>query len=132
MHAVIDLDYPSRKGELQQESLLKPLKERSLFRLHRTRERNSSLVKRKKAQVLEEVGYLSCGVCGFSFSDFYGSVGEGLIECHHIVPLSQLRPGQRTKLSDLGLVCANCHRVLHRGGEKLSIPALRRLIRPIG
>ena len=74
-----------------------------LFRLHRTRERNSSLVKRKKAQVLEELGRLSCDVCGFNFSDFYGSVGEGFIECHHIVPLSQLRPGQRTRLSDLGL-----------------------------
>ncbi len=103
-----------------------------LFQLHRTRERNSSLVRRKKAQVLKEVGYLSCEVCGFNFSDFYGSVGEGFIECHHIVPLSQLRPGQRTKLSDLGLVCANCHRMLHRGGEKLSIPALHRLISPIG
>ena len=72
-----------------------------LFRLHRTRERNSSLVKRKKAQVLKQRGHLSCG--GFNFSDFYGSVGKGFIECHHIVPLSQLRPGQRTKLSDLGL-----------------------------
>ena len=82
-----------------------------LFRLHRTRERNSSLVKRKKAQVLKELGHLSCDVCGFNFSDFYGSVGEGFIECHHIVPLSQLRPGQRTKLSDLGLVCASCHRM---------------------
>ncbi len=103
-----------------------------LFRLHRTRERSSSLVRKKKAQVLEELGHLSCEVCGFNFSDFYGSVGEGFIECHHIVPLSELRPGQRTKLSDLGLVCANCHRMLHRGGEKLSIPALHRLISPIG
>lgn len=103
-----------------------------LFRLHRTRERNSSLVRKKKVQVLKALGHLLCEVCGFNFSDFYGSVGDGFVECHHIVPVSQLRPGQRTKLIDLGLVCANCHRMLHRGGEKLSIPALRRLIRPIG
>ena len=59
---------------------------KALFQLHRTRERSSALVRRKKAQVLKEVGYLSCEVCGFNFSD---SVGEGFIECHHIVPLSQ-------------------------------------------
>lgn len=103
-----------------------------LFRLHRARERDSSLVRKKKAQVLKKLGHLSCEVCGFDFSEVYGKVGDGFIECHHIVPLSQLRPAQRTKLGDLGLVCANCHRMLHRGGEKLSIPALSRLIRPIG
>ncbi|MET9496757.1 HNH endonuclease [Streptomyces sp. NPDC006552] len=31
------------------------------------------------------------------------------IECHHVVPLHEAGEG-RTKLSDLALTCANCHR----------------------
>ncbi|WP_405812446.1 HNH endonuclease [Streptomyces sp. NBC_01520] len=35
------------------------------------------------------------------------------MECHHIVPLHEAGEG-RTKLNDLALICANCHRMIHR------------------
>ncbi len=102
---------------------------RIILRQHKFRERNTSLVSKKKSLALQEFGVLRCEVCRFAFNEQYGTLGEGFIECHHMVPLSQLRPGQPTRLKDLALVCANCHRVLHRKGEGLTVEALRQLVK---
>jgi len=99
-----------------------------LTRLHIARERNSSVVKKKKAAVLQETGKLACECCGFDFAAEYGKLGWAFAECHHRVPLAKLREGARTKQSDLSIVCANCHRMIHRSGNELSIDALRQLI----
>jgi 5-methylcytosine-specific restriction protein A len=102
---------------------------RLLFRQHKNRERKASLVKKKKALALQRSGELACEVCGFVFERHYGSLGEGFIEFHHKIPLPELRPDQSTRLRDLALVCSNCHRMLHRGGEMLTIDALRGMVR---
>jgi len=99
-----------------------------LFHLHRVRERNPSLVRRKKKSILEKLGHLRCEVCGFDFQKAYGELGEGFIECHHTIPVSKLKSGSRTRLNDLSLVCSNCHRMLHRGGETFSIDDLRKVL----
>ena len=49
---------------------------RLAFRLHRSRERSAVLVKRKKASALARTGGLECEVCGFSFRDTYGELGD--------------------------------------------------------
>lgn len=97
-------------------------------RVHQRIERNPKLVKRKKESVLRKMGSLKCEVCGFDFLKFYGELGEGYIECHHLVPLAELKVETTTKLSDLALVCANCHRMIHRGKPLLSIEELRSMI----
>jgi len=102
---------------------------RVLFRVHRTRERNPSLVKKRKQAALKKSGCLRCEVCGFDFQKVYGDLGQSYIECHHTVPLSELKPGAITRLKDLALVCANCHRMLHRGGETVTIKELRKTLR---
>ena len=56
---------------------------------------------------------LKCEICDFSFIDKFG---VDFIECHHKTPISQSGVTETT-LSDLGLVCANCHRMLHRQFE---------------
>jgi len=94
-----------------------------LLRIHKSRERSPSLVRKKKRWALQKYGRLECEVCGFEFKRVYGELGKGFIKCHHTKSVSQLRPGERTRLKDLALVCANCHRVLHRGGEGLSVSA---------
>lgn len=99
-----------------------------LLRQHRMRERNQSLLRRKKEQIVQRDGILRCEACQFAFVDLYGELGDGFIECHHTLPLSQLRPGQRTSLQDLALVCSKCHRMLHRGRQVLTIAALRGII----
>jgi 5-methylcytosine-specific restriction protein A len=100
-----------------------------LLKLHRYRERNSALAKRKKERVLAETGRLVCEVCGFDFKDRYGSIGEGFAECHHRTPLAELNPKTTTRLSDLAVVCANCHRMIHRGSHVLAIDELRRIVK---
>ncbi|MEW1722577.1 HNH endonuclease [Streptomyces sp. NPDC093109] len=86
---------------------------RLLLRRHRSRERNKGLRKKKIASVLKRGGQLACEACGFDFEALYGDRGAGYIECHHVVPLHEAGEG-RTKLSDLALICANCHRMIHR------------------
>lgn len=99
-----------------------------LTRVHRYRERDNKLVKRKKEMTLKEHQALVCDVCGFNFESFYGDRGRGYIECHHTKPLSELSPqGERTQVSDLSLVCSNCHRIIHRGKPWLLIDELRGL-----
>lgn len=97
---------------------------RVLYRLHRKRERRQDLVKKKKTQAKS----LKCEACGFDFFEVYGPVGEGFIECHHTIPLSEYDGNQTTKLSDLALVCSNCHRILHRRRPWLSISELKGLL----
>lgn len=96
-----------------------------LTRLHRVRERNRALVDRKKRQALTKHGKLECEACGFDFQDRYGNAGAGLIDVHHTRPLHTLEPGQKTRLNDLALLCANCHRVVHSGRHWLSLEELR-------
>lgn len=95
---------------------------RILFRLHRIRERKPRLVTAKKRQATRDNGKLVCEMCGFDPVAYYGPQGEAAIECHHIIPLAQLLPENPTRLSDLALVCASCHRVLHRLADVRSIP----------
>jgi predicted HNH restriction endonuclease len=87
---------------------------RTLFRLHRLKEREPRLVRRKKRSVLAGKGRLLCEACDFDFAAVYGPLGEGFAECHHRVPLKELDGTAPTRLSDLAIVCSNCHRMLHR------------------
>lgn len=100
---------------------------RIIERLHKIRERNSRLVDKKKKQVLAEFGRLKCEVCGFDFAERYRDIGNGFIECHHNVPLSTLET-PRTKLSDLSLVCSNCHSMLHRARPWMAVQELKRAL----
>jgi hypothetical protein len=104
---------------------------RALLRLHCARERNRGLVSRKKRVVLAETGRLACEVCGFDFFEVYGPIGEGFAECHHTFPLWQSNGERRTKLSELAVVCANCHRMLHRRPWH-TIEELQRALRDAG
>ena len=87
---------------------------RILTQIHVVRERNRRLVKAKKERVFEKTGMLECEACGFDFAKKYGEErGRGFIECHHNKPLHSLKPGDRTRLDDLSLLCSNCHRMIH-------------------
>lgn len=51
----------------------------------------------------------------FDFATQYPSrLGEGFIEVHHLSPLSTQDEPRKTTLDDLLVVCANCHRMIHR------------------
>jgi 5-methylcytosine-specific restriction protein A len=100
---------------------------RLLYRMHVRRERNRSLVAKKKAAALADTGALLCEVCGTDFAVRYGQHGEGFIECHHRVALADAGE-TRTRLSDLALVCSNCHSMLHYRGN-LSVADLSKTLK---
>ncbi len=83
-------------------------------RIHRFRERDHSLVVTAKNRFLEKHGELFCTICSFSYSRTYGDLGEGYIEAHHVKPISERDGAEETKVEDLAIVCANCHRMIHR------------------
>ena len=39
---------------------------------------------------------------------------EAALEAHHLVPLTEAVKERKTKAKDLALLCASCHRLLHR------------------
>ena len=51
------------------------------------------------------------------------------MECHHKIPLYEIEGESITTIDDLALVCANCHRMLHRELDTLSIDELRKKIK---
>ncbi|MDB5013689.1 MAG: hypothetical protein JWQ25_1891 [Daejeonella sp.] len=58
----------------------------------------------------------SCAVCKFNFADTYGEWGKGFGEVHHLVPVSEGNGLKKTinAKTDLIVLCANCHRMVHR------------------
>ena len=99
-----------------------------LSRLHQRRERNAKLVESKKALTLTTHGKLCCEACDFDFATIYGEYGFGFIEAHHLRPLHTLLPGSVTRLEDLALLCANCHRIIHARTPWLTLEQLTALI----
>lgn len=83
------------------------------FRLHKRIERNAALIKKVK----KRKGY-TCEVCRVNFEARYGLIGAGYIEAHHLKPLASLK-GTRVAMDpvrDFAVLCANCHRMIHRSG----------------
>lgn len=92
------------------------------------RERDPRLRKRKIQSFLTTEERVRCEVCGFDFEAVYGARGVGYIEVHHVVPL-HVSGETTTKLSDLILLCSNCHRMIHTGRQWLHPDELRDLLR---
>lgn len=84
------------------------------LRMHYRIDRSRRIRRAKVDQFKGKYGAVYCENCAFDFGKRYGSRGEGFIEVHHAVPLAVLLPNTVTFLSDLFLLCANCHRIVHR------------------
>lgn len=115
-------------AEIAEDGEDEALEGRILTRVHRSRERNQKLVAKRKAQRRTECGgALSCEACGFDFVVKYGDRGDGFAECHHKIPLAESGT-TKTRLDDLAILCANCHRMIHVRKPMLSVAELRSLI----
>jgi 5-methylcytosine-specific restriction protein A len=99
-----------------------------IYKLHKYRERDTGIVKKKKEIEFQQHGRLLCQACEFDFHVKYGELGFKYIECHHKTPLSNFSSKTTTRLDDLALVCSNCHRMLHRKLDTLSVEGLKQLL----
>lgn len=69
---------------------------------------------------------LACQVCAFDFKAAYGTIGEGFIHVHHIVPLAQVGKSYEVDpVKDLKPVCPNCHAMLHKRIPPYTIDELK-------
>lgn len=86
------------------------------------RSRNRALILAKKAN-----SDYCCEVCGLSFEQVYGEIGQEYIVAHHTRPLAS--GPEKTTLDDIALLCANCHAMIHVRNPPLTIERLRKLVR---
>jgi 5-methylcytosine-specific restriction protein A len=98
---------------------IEPIKEdiefiegRVITELHSRRERDPKL-RERLLSLRRNSAKLFCEMCGTPPLATNPLLLEAQFEAHHVVPLSST--GDRTtRISELALLCANCHRLLHR------------------
>jgi putative restriction endonuclease len=72
---------------------------------HLMAERNKGVVK-----ALKGIEVWICDICDVDFFDRYG---VKYIEAHHKIPISTYSANHVVRLSDLALLCPNCHKAVH-------------------
>lgn len=100
--------------------------EKRLYRLHLRQDRNPTA-----AQLAKRHHGFCCQACDFDFSRTYGSLGEGFIEAHHLRPLATLEKGSLgvyNVAKDFAVLCANCHRMIHRMEDPSDLRGFRALL----
>ena len=114
--------------EAREERGAQTLRQAKRYRRHRAIERqpgHSNEVKRRQGTI--------CKGCEKDMADVYGEVTRGLIDAHHLTPLSSLEEGEIANfdpVKDFAVLCPNCHRVIHRMDDASDIAALRQLVAP--
>lgn len=104
----------------------------AIFSQIKTKQRSKKLALIAKKHFSHN-GKIYCSACNFNFENFYGEVGKGFIEIHHLKPVFAIENNFEKSIVDAlkGVVplCANCHRIIHRKNDNLlSIPSLQKLI----
>jgi len=78
----------------------------------RHRRRESRIRKRLLARLSDDE--LICEMCGFVPPVSERIYRESFFEAHHVLPLAATKGTRSTRLSDMALLCANCHRFVHK------------------
>lgn len=95
--------------------------------LHLQRERNQVIVRKKKKQAASR----DCEICKFSFSRRYGSAASEYCEAHHLLLLSEVESTTQTRMEDLAILCANCHRVVHLRNPPYTLDEVKSMLTPL-
>jgi 5-methylcytosine-specific restriction protein A len=96
---------------------------------HYRYERDPKLRKLKIKEFLTNYDTIHCEICGFDFEAKYGERGREYIECHHTIPVSEMKESHISKISELILLCSNCHRMVHRKKPWLAPDELRNIVK---
>jgi len=79
---------------------------------HVRRERNSK-VRKLLLRKRRAAGRLKCDICGAEPQLHDEALHDAMFEAHHLLPLAAGKE-RTTRLNDMALICANCHRLTHR------------------
>jgi 5-methylcytosine-specific restriction protein A len=82
-----------------------------LTRVHRLRERKRGFRSRVIRRAEKAHGAVRCEACE-AVAMRAGPIGVAMFEVHHLAPLCNAATTV-TRLNDLALLCANCHRLIH-------------------
>jgi hypothetical protein len=98
---------------------------------HLRRERSQSIVIAKRDAVLAADGELKCEACDFVMDLTYHGLAADIFEVHHRLSLADAMTSVETRLEDLAILCANCHRAIHKLQPLIGVEAFKaRYIRP--
>jgi 5-methylcytosine-specific restriction protein A len=71
-----------------------------------------------------------CKACNLDFEKVYGELGKGFIHVHHTKPLHTIKFEYIVDpINDLLPLCPNCHAMIHKGKELISVDQLKEKIR---
>ena len=93
---------------------------------HRKIERNRTAAKQAK-----KFHGSRCQACDLKFEERYGAIGKDFIEAHHLRPIATLEEGVTVSYdvaADFAVLCANCHRMIHRSGDPSNLAQFRMLV----
>jgi 5-methylcytosine-specific restriction enzyme A len=93
------------------------------YAFHRKVERNPTAAKQAK-----KFHGLRCQACDLDFEERYGKIGKDFIEAHHLKPIASLEEGVAVTYdvaADFAVLCANCHRMIHRSADPSNLVLFR-------
>lgn len=99
--------------------------EGAAFRVHvNAYERNTEA----RQKCLKHFGF-RCRACDIDFGERYGALGQGYIHVHHIKPIHQCGGAYKVDpIKDLIPVCANCHAMIHRRADPLTVDDVKAML----
>lgn len=90
----------------------------------RFRQRNRAIIEAKR-----RTSHGICEACSMSFPDRYRIYGKDCLHVHHKNPMAERKGVRVTTLSDLVLLCPNCHAVTHLFKPALTLEKLKKKIK---
>lgn len=104
---------------------------RLLTRIHVYKERDKGFAARAKRHYKAiNGGKLICECCGMDPVALYGANGERCMEAHHKIPIEELQPDSITRVDEMAIVCASCHRVIHSQKPCIPVEELAAALKP--
>jgi 5-methylcytosine-specific restriction enzyme A len=94
------------------------------YAYHRKIERN-----RTAARQAKKFHGTRCQACDLDFEERYGAIGKGFIEAHHLRAIATLEEGVAVTYdvaADFAVLCANCHRMIHRSADPSNLVLFRK------
>jgi hypothetical protein len=92
---------------------------------HLRRERDPALAEAKRKSARTSDGRLECEACGFVAQVQYPGLPGDVCEVHHRRQLAEALEPVTTRLEDLAVLCANCHRAIHSTKPLVSVEEFR-------